>query len=399
MRYAYGQFDGHEFPTPDKLFGLDQLMQFILQHGDQALRAIEHALKDGEDGPTQDLLDQLLKDGMFDKDGRGRLRLTPRAVSRMQMKALNEVFSNLQKGTRDGHEKLTPGAGSERTDGNRPYTFGDPVADIDMHASLRNAMQRSASAPRNDSSPATQAASPKPTGQIEFSERDFEIHQREGTTSVSTVVLIDLSGSMMRYHRYLSAKKVALALLAMVRQRFPNDTIDFVGFYSGAKRIPEVALPLVMPKPVTIFDHEVRMKCPIDQIDKAPQHFTNLHLGLQMARKILRTRAGENKQVFIITDGQPTAHVEGNFVHLIYPPDDRSTIATLKEAAICAREDIRLASFALIEDYWGMDWVGFIDQLTRLTRGVAFYTSSGELAQCVMESYLSGKRKKAFLGR
>jgi uncharacterized protein with von Willebrand factor type A (vWA) domain len=211
------------------------------------------------------------------------------------------------------------------------------------------------------------------------------------------VVLLDMSGSMMRYGRFLSAKRVAMAMQALVRGRFPQDSIDFVGFYSGAARIPEVMLPLAMPKPVTVYDYQVRLKVPIGQLDRAPQHFTNLHMGLQMARRILRKRTSENKQIFIVTDGQPTAHVEGDFVYLLYPPDQRSTVATLKEAVLSVREGCRISTFALIEDYWGMDWVGFVDQLTKLTKGVAFYTSSGELASCIMESYLSGRKKKAYI--
>ena len=202
---------------------------------------------------------------------------------------------------------------------------------------------------------------------------------------------------MMRYGRFLAAKKVALAMQALVRCRFPQDTLDFIGFYSGASRIPEMLLPLAMPKPVTIYDYQVRLKVPLDQINRAPQHFTNLHMGLQMARRLLRKRTSENKQIFIITDGQPTAHVEGDFVYLLYPPDPRSTVATLKEAVLTVREGARVSTFALIEDYWGMDWVGFVDQLTKLTKGVAFYTSSAELSSCIMESYLSGRRKKAYI--
>jgi uncharacterized protein with von Willebrand factor type A (vWA) domain len=232
---------------------------------------------------------------------------------------------------------------------------------------------------------------------IHFSERDFELHLHEGMTSCSTVVLLDMSGSMMRYGRFSAAKRVAMAMQALVRQRFPQDSIDFVGFYSGANRISEAALPLSMPKPVTIYDYQVRLKVPIDQIERAPQHFTNLHLGLQLARRILRKRASENKQIFIVTDGQPTAHVEGDHIYLLYPPDQRSTVATLKEAVLAVREGCRLSTFALIEDYWGMDWVGFVDQLTKLTKGVAFYTSSDQLASCIMESYLSGKKKKAYI--
>src|SRR5439155_7726223 len=197
------------------------------------------------------------------------------------------------------------------------------------------------------------------TGSIHFSERDFELHLHEGMPSCSTAVLLDMSGSMMRYGRFTAAKRVAMAMRALVRSRFPQDSIDFVGFYSGASRIPEAMLPLSMPKPVTIYDYQVRLKVPADQIERAPQHFTNLHLGLQLARRILQKRASENKQIFIVTDGQPTAHVEGDFIYLLYPPDQRSTVATLKEAVLAMKEGCRISTFALIEDYWGMDWVGF----------------------------------------
>jgi len=111
-------------------------------------------------------------------------------------------------------------------------------------------------------------------------------------TNCSTVVLLDMSGSMMRYGRFLAAKRVAMAMQALVHSRFPQDSIDFVGFYSGANKIPEAMLPLSMPKPVTIYDYQVRLKVPIDQIERAPQHFTNLHLGLQLARRILRKGEG-----------------------------------------------------------------------------------------------------------
>jgi uncharacterized protein with von Willebrand factor type A (vWA) domain len=140
------------------------------------------------------------------------------------------------------------------------------------------------------------------------------------------------------------------------------------------------------------------MRVPIAQLAEAPQHFTNLHMGLQLARKILKKRGGENRQILIITDGQPTAHVEGNYVYLIYPPDNRSSVATLKEAHLATQEGCRIATFALIEDYWGMDWVSFVEQMNRLTKGIAFYTSAVELAGCIMESYLTGRKKKTYVG-
>ena len=396
MKYFYGEFDGEEFPTQDKLFGFDQLMQFILQYGDQALKAIEQMLQNPKDEAQSELLEKLFEEGLLDRDGSGRLRLTPKAIGRMQRKALMEVFANLRTGQREGHERVTPGQGGERIEGTKPYVYGDPVSDLDLHQTIHNALARHGLPKRGKEVHGESSEAGRRLG-IRFDERDFELHLHEGTTSCSTVVLLDMSGSMMRYGRFLAAKKVAMAMQALVHAKFPQDSIDFVGFYSGASRIREAMLPLAMPKPVTVFDYQVRLRVPIDQIDRAPQHFTNLHMGLQLARRILRRRTSENKQIFIVTDGQPTAHVEGNFVHLLYPPDQRSTLATLKEAVVAVREGCRISTFALIEDYWGMDWVGFVDQLARLTKGVAFYTSSGELASCIMESYLSGRKKKTYI--
>ena len=338
MKYFYGEFDGAEFPTQDKLFGFDQFMQFIMQYGEQALKAIEQMMQNPKDEEQSDLLEQLLKDGMLDKDGKGKLRLTPRAISKMQRKALMEVFANLRRGQRDGHEKVTPGTGGERIEGTKPYQYGDPVSELDLHQTIHNALTRHG-LPQRTTDHGQRAG-------IRFDEHDFELHLHEGVTSCSTVVLLDMSGSMMRYGRFLAAKNVAMAMQALVRTKFPQDSIDFVGFYSGAAKIPEVAVPLAMPKPVTVYDYQVRLKVPLAQIDRAPQHFTNLHMGLQLARRILRKRTSENKQIFIITDGQPTAHIEGNFCHLLYPPDSRSTIATLKEAVLAAKDGCRISTFA-----------------------------------------------------
>ena len=386
MRYFYGQYNGEEFPTSEKLFGFDQLMEFILLHGDQALNALQQLMEDNE--KDSQIIDKMIEEGLLEKDGQGKLRLTPRAVNRMQIKALNEVFQNMRQGLRDGHTSTAPGTGGERLEETRPYQYGAPIHELDLNQTLRNALQRQGLPERNEEG----------RFRIRFKERDLELHQQEGVTSCSTVVLLDQSGSMMRYGRWHAAKRVAMGVQGLIESQFPQDTIDFVGFYSGAARVSSMELPLLMPKPVTIYDYQVHLKVPMGQLARAPQHFTNLQMGLQLARRILRQRGGENRQIFIITDGQPTAHIEGEYVYLLYPPDQRSTVATLKEAHLASRDGCRIATFALIEDYWGMEWVGFVEQMNRLTHGVAFYTSSAELAGCVMESYLSGKKKKTYVG-
>src|SRR3982750_3950839 len=226
MKYFTGKYAGEPFPTPDKLFNFDQLMNFIMQYGENALKAIQKMMSDPENPQQSDLLEQLLKEGMLDKDGKGKLKLTPRSINKMQRRALMEVFSNLRQGNREGHEKVTPGQGGERIEGTKPYQYGDPVSELDLHQTLHNAL--------------TRHGLPNPAGaeraKISFDEHDFELHLHEGVTSCSTVVLLDMSGSMMRYGRFLAAKKVAMAMQSLVRTKFPQDTIDFVGFYSGAAR-------------------------------------------------------------------------------------------------------------------------------------------------------------------
>lgn len=376
MLVRYTDWDGQEFPTQDRLDLFHNILDFVLTYGEQALSSLDRAELNEQ---QQQWLSDLIKDGLLEKAA-GRWKLTPQAISVMQRRALSEVFKQLQAGRRDGHQTMHSGGRGERTDGTRRYEFGDPVSELDPAQTLRNTMTRQGTA--------------RP---LRPNVNDFEIHNSESAASVSMVVLLDQSGSMARYGRFVQAKKCAMALHALIRQQFPFDTVDVIGFYSGAAIIPEHKLPLSMPKPVTVFDYQVKLRVPVSQIDKGPQHFTNLHMGLAMARQLLSRRGGENKQIFIITDGEPTAHLQGEYVYLLYPPDSASAIATLKEAARCASEGIRLSTFALIEDYAYMDWVGFVDQLTKLTKGVAFYCASGDLSSCVMESYLSGRRSKQYL--
>ena len=395
MKHTYGPYDGKPFLGPDELFPSPQLVEFILQYGDQAMQALQNL----ESQDEQDLIQQMIEAGLLeevtDENGNTQLKLTARMVHGMQHQSLLQIFENLKQGNRDGHRTPNTGKTSERTEGSRAYTFGDPLSDIDLNATLRNALTNSL-----DEESAGKSALPLKLGM-----NDFVVHETEGRADCATVMLIDLSGSMYRYGRFLQAKRVSLGMAELIRQRFPMDTLDFVSFYSLAERVPEQDVPLIMPKPVSIRDYEVRIRTPLDQADPAtlPLHFTNLHLGLREARKILRRSGAANKQIFIITDGQPTAHVEPSpetgeeMLYLLYPPDERTADATLKEAMLCAKAGIRFASFALIEDYWGMEWVDFIERLTRLTRGTAFYCASDDLSSTVVESYLSGKKQKSFI--
>ena len=116
------------------------MMKFIMQYGEQALKAIEQMMKDPEKPEQSEMLEQLLKEGMLDKDGKGKLRLTPAPSAECSASALMEVFANLRQGQREGHEKVTPGQGGERIEGTKPYQYGDPVSELDLHQTLHNAL-------------------------------------------------------------------------------------------------------------------------------------------------------------------------------------------------------------------------------------------------------------------
>lgn len=406
MKFTFREFDSDDgrFLSPDDLFPSKGIEEFILKYGQNGLDALPDAAD--EDEQIAQLIEEMIQAGLVTREPNGQLRLTPRMLRGLQHRAFLDIFHSLSPTARDGHATTNPGGPGERTDGTKPYTFGDPVSELAMPESLRNAIGRqSIERAQQETTRPTQSETP-PLLPLRITERDLEIHHTEAHASSALCILIDLSGSMMRYGRHIAAKRVALGMRALVREKFPNDTVDFVGFASTAQRIEESELPLVMPKPITTRDWEVRVRVPLDQADITHPHFTNLHHGLRVARQILKKRGSVNKQLFIITDGEPTAHLSSPFggsvsadpaetiLNLIYPPTEASRDATLEEAFRCASEGIRFASFALIEEYHGMDWVGFVDQLTRLTRGTAFYCTAGDLGSTIMESYLDGKRQK-----
>ena len=403
MHFSYGEYDGQRFLSPDELFPQPQIINFILQYGDDALDALQNVDGEEEQEYVQMLLDAGLLEEFKDADGKTKLRLTNKMLKGIQHRALLDIFEEMKRGTRDGHRTRDSGRTSERSEGTKMYEFGDPIHEVDLAATMRNAVARQL----KERSQATGEAAGRPTLPLGVGLNDFELHLTEGTADCATVMLIDLSGSMMRYGRFLQAKRVALGMQAMIGAQFPQDTLEFVGFYSLADKLHERDVPTVMPKPVSIYDSRVRLRVPLEQArqhpDKVPQHFTNLQLGLRTARQMLARSGAANKQIFVITDGQPTAHVApgeksgDEMLYLLYPPTQETAQITLKEAMRCQQSGIRIATFALIEDYWGMDWVGFVDQLTRLTRGTAYYCTSEDLSSTVVESYLSGKRKKSFL--
>lgn len=375
--FRFSRWDGSQQFSPqsaDKLF--DELSQYLTEYGDEVLES----LQDWEE-TNPEILDMLMKQGYVEKDETGQYRVTPRGLRRVENKALEELFDIRHKDHFGKHEQEQRGAGQTMLDETKAYEYGDPVSNLNLHETLRNAIQRQRGGPP-----------------IQISEDDLVIQETEYQTSCATVVLLDMSGSMRRFGKYGAAKKVALAMQSLVRGKYQGDFLQTIGFYSFASPLSERELLYSAPKEVSIFDSRVRLRISLDQPPAfVPQHFTNIHAGLQMARRVLKRQSAQNRQIVLITDGEPTAHVEGRDVMLIYPPCEQTALVTLAEARRCAAEGIHVSSFALIEDYFYLELVNFVQRLAQVTGGISAYCNAGDLGNLVIDSFVGGRRSRRAL--
>jgi Ca-activated chloride channel family protein len=374
--FEYSKYDGSQEFLPqsaDKVF--DQLAEFLMQHGDQILQNMD----DLED-EIPEIIELIQKEGLIEKDKEGRWSVTPRGVRKIQDKALEDLFQTFRRDSLGRHDTPEKGEGSTVLEDTRPYVYGDSLANLNLHETLKNAYVR-----QGGGVP------------IRLSSEDYVVHETEFQTRCATVVLIDMSGSMGRYGKYYTTKKVALALQAMVRARYPQDSLQMIGFYTFASMMNERQLLNSAPKPVSLFDSRVHIRFDLDRPPgRVPQHFTNIHAGLRLARSVLSRQPAANKQIIVITDGEPTAHIEGREVVLIYPPAEKTAKHTLGEVKNCANAGIRVSSFALIEDYFYLGLVNFVEEMARVSRGVAAYCSTDEIGNLVFDSFVGGRRKRRY---
>jgi Ca-activated chloride channel family protein len=372
--FEYSRWDGSQEFRPqsaDRLF--DQLTQYLLQYGDRVLREL-----DDLDEDMVDAVELIEKEGWIERDREGRWQVTPRGIRRIQDQALSDLFQSFRRDSLGRHDTAQKGEGVVQLEETRPYVYGDPLANLNMHETLKNAWVR-----QGGGVP------------IRLSPDDYVVHETEFQARCATVVLIDMSGSMGRYGKYHTTKKVAVALQAMVRAQYPQDSIEMIGFYTFASPLTERQLLASAPKPVSLYDSRVHLRFSLDQPPaRIPQHFTNIHAGLRLARSRLMRQPVSNKQIIVITDGEPTAHLEGRDVVLIYPPSEKTAIHTLGEVRRCAAAGIRVSSFALIEDYYYLGLVNFVQQMARESRGVAAYCSTDNLGQLVFESFVGGRHSR-----
>ncbi|MEP6681087.1 MAG: VWA domain-containing protein, partial [Chloroflexota bacterium] len=239
--------------------------------------------------------------GYLERDG-GRLDLTPRAARKLGMRALTEIFSRLRRESLGGHPLPRAGVGGELTDESKAFEFGDPFT-VDLNRTLFNAMAREG-----------------PGTPLRIAPADFEVHRSEEATISSTVLLLDMSRSMLLRGCSSAAKRVAMALHTLIHTRYPRDRLYVVGFAYYARQIKPEAIATLSP-----YEFE---------------YGTNLQHALIIARELLGRRHGGNKEIVVITDGEPTAHIANGQVEFAYPPTIRTMQSTLREVGRCTREGI-----------------------------------------------------------
>ena len=296
------------------------------------------------------LTNELIEAGLVDRV-EGRLELTPRGLKTLGSNALRDLFSSLRQDRSGQHQMATIGQGHESAYDTKPYEFGDPFR-LDLHQTIRNAIARQGS------------GTP-----VRLSPDDFEVERTEHLTRAATVLMVDLSMSMPMRGNFLPAKKMAMALHSLITSRFPHDFIGLVGFSETAREISAAQLPEVS------WDYV---------------YGTNMHHGFTLARKMLAREHG-TKQIIMVTDGEPTAHITSRGdVYFDYPPAPETLEVTLREVLRCTRDGIRINTFVL-DATASLD--RFISQLTQMNGGRAFHTTNDELGGYVLEDFIERRQR------
>jgi uncharacterized protein with von Willebrand factor type A (vWA) domain len=314
--------------------------------GDDSARALQRLAE----------LARMLEEAGLIEQKEGRLELTPKGLRAIGANALRDLFGALSKDKMGQHQLDTTGAGHERSYETKPYEFGDPFQ-LDLHRTIRNALRRQG-----------------PGTPIRLDPEDFEIERTEHVTRSSTVLMLDLSLSMPMRDNFLPAKKVAMALHSLISSQFPRDYLGLVGFSEVARvltpeQLPEVSWDFV--------------------------YGTNMQHAFVLARQLLARQTG-TKQIIMITDGEPTAHITSSGgVFFNYPPVRETIEVTLSEVMKATREGIRINTFMLDATN---ALTAFIERLTAINRGRAFFTTSENLGDYVLVDFIEHKRQLARRG-
>jgi len=296
-------------------------------------------------------LTKMLEDAGLINRSEGKLELTPKGLRKIGANALRDLFGKLAKDKIGQHQMHENGGGHERRYETKPYEYGDPFS-LDLQQTLRNAIRR-----QGGGTP------------VHLEAEDFQIERMEHVTTSSTVVMIDLSMSMPMRDNFLPAKKVAMALYSLISSQYPRDYLGLVGFSETGRILTPAQLPAVS------WDFV---------------YGTNMQHGFLLARKLLAKQHG-TKQIIMITDGEPTAHItQSGDVYFNYPPVRETVEATLSEVMKCTREGIVINTFMLDAD-GGLR--SFIERLTQINKGRAFFTTPETLGDYVLVDFIEHKRR------
>lgn len=309
-----------------------------------------------KDKPGQglgDFIDWLKKQGYIKENQRGGFDLTSKGNRRIRQSSLDRIFSNMKRAPGGEHGTRQSGLGVDRLSESRPFKFGDIPANIDFTASISNAIRREG------------------LDDFRLNEDDLEVHETEHLATCATVLAIDISHSMILYgeDRITPAKDVALALSQLILTRYPKDKIHVIVFGDDARE-------------VSVED--------ITSIRVGPFH-TNTKAALDLSRRILKKHRFANKQIFMITDGKPSAIFEyGRIYKNPYGLDRKIINKTLDEASLCRRDKIEITTFMIARDPWLVD---FVETLTKVNRGRAYFSSLNRLGEYIFVDYIRNRRR------
>ena len=301
----------------------------------------------------EEFVKALEEQGLIEKE-KTAFALTDKGGRRIREDSLKQIFSSLKKGLAGGHDTPFEGEGVERLSETRPYRFGDQASNIDFTTTIGNSIRRNGF-------------------DLNLAEDDLEVYEVEHSTSCATVVLLDISHSMILYgeDRISPAKRVALALAELIITKYPKDELHLVLFGDDAKRVNIEDLPFVSVGP----------------------YHTNTKAGLQVARDILRRTRNANKQVFMITDGKPSAIFDrnGRLYLNSFGLDPKIVNRTLDEAIACRRAKITISTFMVTQDPY---LVGFVEKLTAMNKGRAYYSSLDNLGEYIFVDYVRNRHRR-----
>ncbi len=310
----------------------------------------EEARENFED--MQKMLEVLEKAGYARKDG-NKWELTPRGTRTLGQKALGEIYARLKKQSLGNHAVPEEGRFGERIEESKPYEFGDPFH-LHMPKTLRNALDRNG-----------------PGAPVQLRTEDFEIYRSELITQTATVLMVDLSWSMALRGSFQAAKKVAMALHNLITTAYPRDSLYVLGFSAYAKEIKPHDLPYLQ------YDDYLLG--------------TNMQHALILADKLLAQHQQGTRQIIMITDGEPTAHLENGRPVFAYPPTPATISKTLREIRRCTNKGITINTFMLDQSYY---LKAFVEQMTKINGGRVFYTEPHNLGEYLLVDYVQHKRKK-----